>query len=57
MLGVKRAGEAGAIGSYPAVMNALHDALGAPIASATPRDMPGTPEKLWAAAQHQFSDR
>jgi len=47
-LGVKGAGEAGAIGSAPAVMNAVMDAL-----YRTYRirhvDMPATPERVWAA--------
>ncbi len=44
-LGMKGCGEAGAIGSPPAVMNAITDALGI-------RDMamPATPEKVWRAA-------
>jgi carbon-monoxide dehydrogenase large subunit len=42
-LGVKGAGEAGAVGSPPAVMNALVDALGMDI------DMPATPSKVWRA--------
>ncbi len=42
-LGVKGAGEAGAVGSPPAVMNALVDALGMDI------DMPATPSKVWKA--------
>ena len=43
-LGMKGCGEAGAIGSPPAVINAITDALGI-------RDiaMPATPEKVWAA--------
>ncbi len=49
-LGVKGAGEAGAIGSCPAVMNAILDALWR-----THRirhlDMPATPERLWAAIE------
>jgi carbon-monoxide dehydrogenase large subunit len=40
-LGVKGAGEAGAVGSPPALMNALVDALGRDI------DMPATPSKVW----------
>ena len=44
-LGVKGAGEAGAVGSPPAVVNALVDALGRAI------DMPATPEKVWQALQ------
>jgi aerobic carbon-monoxide dehydrogenase large subunit len=43
-LGVKGAGEAGAVGSPPAVMNALVDALGGVTV-----DMPATPEKVWKA--------
>jgi carbon-monoxide dehydrogenase large subunit len=47
-LGVKGAGEAGAIGSCPAVMNAVIDALwrGYGIAHL---DMPATPERVWRA--------
>src|SRR5439155_7419280 len=46
-LGVKGVGEAGTIGSIPAVMNAINDALqsiGAP-----PVEMPATAEKVWRA--------
>jgi carbon-monoxide dehydrogenase large subunit len=45
---VTGAGEAGAIGSCPAVMNAVADALwrGYRIRHV---DMPATPERLWAA--------
>ncbi|WP_144299413.1 xanthine dehydrogenase family protein molybdopterin-binding subunit [Elioraea rosea] len=46
-LGVKGAGEAGAVGSPPAVMNAVVDALAAD--GVTHVDMPVTPEKLWRA--------
>jgi carbon-monoxide dehydrogenase large subunit len=48
-LGVKGAGEAGAVGSPPAVINALVDAL----ASDGIRniDMPATPEKVWKAIE------
>ena len=46
-LGVKGAGEAGAVGSPPAVINALVDAL-APM-GVTHIDMPATPEKVWKA--------
>jgi aerobic carbon-monoxide dehydrogenase large subunit len=47
-LGVKGAGEAGAIGSCPAVMNAITDALwrGYRIRQI---DMPATPQKVWQA--------
>lgn len=44
-LGVKGCGEAGAIASPAALMNAITDALGKHI------DMPATPEKVWRAAQ------
>jgi carbon-monoxide dehydrogenase large subunit len=46
-LGVKGAGEAGAVGAMPAVGNALVDAL-KPLGI---RDvpMPATPERLWRA--------
>ena len=47
-LGVKGAGEAGAIGSCPAVMNAVLDALWRAY-RIRHVDMPATPEKLWAA--------
>ncbi|HWL80767.1 MAG TPA: xanthine dehydrogenase family protein molybdopterin-binding subunit [Roseomonas sp.] len=46
-LGVKGAGEAGAVGSPPAVMNALIDALSAD--GVTQLDMPATPEVVWKA--------
>ena len=49
-LGVKGAGEAGAIGSCPAVMNAVVDALWR--AYRIPHiDMPATPERIWAAIE------
>lgn len=43
-LGVKGAGEAGAVGAPPAVINAVVDALGV-----RHIDMPATPEKIWRA--------
>ncbi len=46
-LGVKGAGEAGAVGSPPAVINALIDAL-SPL-GITAIDMPATPERVWRA--------
>ncbi|MEI6160358.1 MAG: xanthine dehydrogenase family protein molybdopterin-binding subunit [Roseococcus sp.] len=46
-LGVKGAGEAGAVGSPPAVVNALVDALSD--AGVTSIDMPATPEVVWKA--------
>jgi carbon-monoxide dehydrogenase large subunit len=47
-LGVKGAGEAGAIGSCPAVMNAVLDALWRAY-RIRHVDMPVTPQRLWAA--------
>jgi aerobic carbon-monoxide dehydrogenase large subunit len=47
-LGVKGAGEAGAVGSCPAVMNAIADALWR-AHRIRHVDMPATPQKLWAA--------
>jgi carbon-monoxide dehydrogenase large subunit len=49
-LGVKGAGEAGAIGSCPAVMNAVMDALWRAY-RIRHVDMPATPERLWAAIE------
>jgi carbon-monoxide dehydrogenase large subunit len=46
-LGVKGAGEAGAVGSPPAVINAVLDALAAD--GVTRIDMPATPEAVWRA--------
>ncbi len=46
-LGVKGAGEAGAVGSPPAVLNAIVDAL-VP-AGVEHLDMPATPESVWRA--------
>jgi len=45
-LGAKGAGEAGTIGSLPAIIGAIADAL-----NVTHLDMPATPEKIWRAAQ------
>jgi carbon-monoxide dehydrogenase large subunit len=45
-LGVKGAGEAGAVGSPPAMINALVDAL-----NGRPVDMPATPERVWKLLQ------
>jgi carbon-monoxide dehydrogenase large subunit len=47
-LGVKGAGEAGAIGSCPAVMNAVLDALWR-ACRIRHLDMPATPQRIWAA--------
>jgi aerobic carbon-monoxide dehydrogenase large subunit len=49
-LGVKGAGEAGAIGSCPAVVNAVVDALWRAY-RIRHIDMPVTPERVWAALQ------
>jgi carbon-monoxide dehydrogenase large subunit len=49
-LGVKGAGEAGAIGSCPAIMNAVVDALWR-THKIKNIDMPATPQKVWAAIQ------
>jgi carbon-monoxide dehydrogenase large subunit len=46
-LGVKGAGEAGAVGSPPAVINAIIDALKPD--GVTHIDMPATPERVWQA--------
>jgi carbon-monoxide dehydrogenase large subunit len=48
--GMKEAGEAGAIGSCPAVMNAIIDALWRAF-RISHLDMPATPERLWNAIQ------
>ncbi|TCM80535.1 xanthine dehydrogenase family protein molybdopterin-binding subunit [Rhodovulum steppense] len=51
-LGVKGCGEAGAIGSPPAVVNAVVDALQrAGMTHITHIDMPLTPSRVWAAMQ------
>ena len=42
-LGTKGCGEAGAIGSPPAVINAITNAIGVRV------EMPATPEKVWRA--------
>ncbi|GLR52970.1 xanthine dehydrogenase family protein molybdopterin-binding subunit [Shinella yambaruensis] len=44
-LGIKGCGEAGAIGSPPALINAITDAIGN-----NDLTMPATPQKVWAAA-------
>ena len=46
-LGVKGAGEAGAVGSPPALINAILNALRGD--GVTSIDMPATPEKIWRA--------
>jgi carbon-monoxide dehydrogenase large subunit len=50
-LGVKGCGEAGAIGSPPAVVNAVVDALQSAGKDITHIDMPLTPARVWAAMQ------
>ena len=47
-LGVKGAGEAGAIGSCPAIINAVIDALWRAY-KISQLDMPATPERVWCA--------
>ena len=49
-LGIKGAGEAGAIGSAPAVMNAVVDALYRAY-HIRHVDMPATPERIWSAIE------
>jgi carbon-monoxide dehydrogenase large subunit len=49
-LGVKGIGEAGTIGSTPAIVNAVVDAL-APF-GVTHIDMPLTPQKIWRLCQN-----
>ena len=46
-LGVKGAGEAGSVGSPPALINAIIDALS--VDGVTHIDMPATPENVWKA--------
>ena len=48
-LGVKGCGEAGCAGSFPAVMNAVLDALGE--YGIAHLDMPATPHRVWQAIQ------
>ena len=54
-LGIKGAGESGAIGAPPAVMNAVMDALAS--AGVDRIDMPATPESVWRALQSVNSAR
>jgi aerobic carbon-monoxide dehydrogenase large subunit len=46
-LGAKGAGESGCIGTPPAVLNAIHDALDLP--EEIEIEMPATPERVWRA--------
>jgi carbon-monoxide dehydrogenase large subunit len=55
-LGVKGAGEAGAIGSCPAVMNAIIDALWRAL-QISHLDMPATPEHVWRAIKEARRQR
>jgi carbon-monoxide dehydrogenase large subunit len=55
-LGVKGAGEAGAIGSCPAVVNAILDALWRTYGVAE-IDMPATPERIWASIEEHRRHR
>ena len=48
-LGVKGCGEVGAIGSPPAVINAVVDALSA--YGVRHLDMPASPQKIWSIIQ------
>ena len=50
-LGVKGCGEAGAIGSPPAVVNAVVDAIASTGKDITHIDMPLSPGRVWAAMQ------
>jgi carbon-monoxide dehydrogenase large subunit len=50
-LGVKGCGEAGAIGSPPAVVNAVLDALNTGGHDIPHIDMPLTPTRVWQAMQ------
>jgi carbon-monoxide dehydrogenase large subunit len=49
-LGVKGAGEAGAIGAPPAAINAIVDALHRKV-GVRHIDMPATPRRIWEALQ------
>jgi carbon-monoxide dehydrogenase large subunit len=55
-LGVKGAGEAGAVGAPPAVINAVVDALN-PVVGLMHIDMPATHEKVWKAVAGKASPR
>ena len=51
-LGVKGCGEAGAIGSPPAVVNAVIDALHRGGIKVSHIDMPVSPARVWSAIQN-----
>ena len=55
-LGVKGAGEAGAIGSCPAVINAIIDALWR-ARRISHLDMPATPQRVWLALNRVSSPK
>jgi carbon-monoxide dehydrogenase large subunit len=55
-LGVKGAGEAGAIGSCPALINAVVDALWRAYRIGH-IDMPATPQRVWAAMENAHKPR
>lgn len=50
-LGAKGAGEAGCIGTPPAILNAIHDALELP--AEIEIEMPATPERVWKAIRRR----
>ena len=50
-LGIKGAGEAGAIGAPPAIINAIANAL-----NTNQINMPATPERLWRLAQNALAE-
>ncbi|HLB80522.1 MAG TPA: xanthine dehydrogenase family protein molybdopterin-binding subunit [Dongiaceae bacterium] len=54
-MGIKGAGEAGAIGAPPAVINAIVDALAE--FGVTHLDMPATPERVWRAIRDAVGAR
>ncbi|MEX2008974.1 MAG: molybdopterin cofactor-binding domain-containing protein, partial [Dongiaceae bacterium] len=54
-MGIKGAGEAGAIGAPPAVINAIVDALAE--FGVTDLDMPATPERVWRAIRDAAGTR
>jgi carbon-monoxide dehydrogenase large subunit len=51
-LGIKGAGEAGAIGAPPAAINAIVDALRTRRPNVRHIDMPATPRRVWEALHH-----
>jgi carbon-monoxide dehydrogenase large subunit len=55
-LGVKGAGEAGAVGAPPAVINAVIDAL-TPLIGASHIDMPARAETIWRLLQEKAQPR